>query len=242
MGLGDVYKRQVEEILEYQVDAIVTASVALSSELADRCQSAGIHVVQFNRVQERTSFSSVTTDNFSGGVEIARHLITQGYRHFGYIAGWEGASTQIEREAGFRAGLAAHNVDLFARGVGNFNTEEAAAAAYEMFRADIRPDAVFVANDHMAFAVLDVLRVKLGLNVPEDVSVVGYDDVQIAAWPSFDLTTIRQPSNEMVAETVTTLLAQIEEGKATPRHVKTKAPLVIRGSAKKQSQKRIRSE
>ena len=57
----------VEEILEYQVDAIVTASVALSSELADRCQSAGIPIVQFNRVQEHSRFSSVTTDNFRGG-------------------------------------------------------------------------------------------------------------------------------------------------------------------------------
>ena len=68
----------VEEILEYQVDAIVTASVALSSELADRCQSVGIPIVQFNRVQERSRFSSVTTDNFSGGAEIARHLISEG--------------------------------------------------------------------------------------------------------------------------------------------------------------------
>ena len=228
----------LQEILDYQVDGIVLASVSMSSPLAEQCEAAGMPVVLFNRTQQDERFSTVTCDNYGGGHKLAEFLIAGGHERIAYIAGWEGASTQIEREAGFRAGLAAHNVDLFARGVGNFNTEEAAAAAYEMFRTDRRPDAVFVANDHMAFAVLDVLRVKLGLNVPEDVSVVGYDDVQIAAWPSFDLTTIRQPSDEMVAETVTTLLAQIEEGKATPRHVKTKAPLVIRGSAKKQSQKR----
>ena len=60
----------VEEILEYQVDAIVTASVALSSELVDRCQSEGIPIVQFNRVQEQSRFSSVTTDNVKGGEKL----------------------------------------------------------------------------------------------------------------------------------------------------------------------------
>ena len=102
----------VEEILEYQVDAIVTASVALSSELAGRCQSAGIPVVQFNRIQEQSEFSSVTTDNFTGGRDIAHHLIAQGYQSFGYIAGWEGASTQRDRESGFRSALQEAGHDL----------------------------------------------------------------------------------------------------------------------------------
>ena len=139
----------VEEILEYQVDAIVTASVALPPA-GDRCQSAGIHVVQFNRVQERTSFSSVTTDNFSGGVEIARHLITQGYRHFGYIAGWEGASTQRDREAGFRDMLSQNGFDLCFRAVGNFRHQQAYEAAKMLIAAPRRPEALFVANDAMA--------------------------------------------------------------------------------------------
>jgi DNA-binding LacI/PurR family transcriptional regulator len=64
------------------------------------------------------------------------------------------------------------------------------------------PDAIFVGNDHMAFAVMDVLRFDLGLAVPSDVSVVGYDDVPMAAWPAYDLTTIRQPVNRMVDATV----------------------------------------
>ena len=146
------------------------------------------------------------------------------------FAGWGEAEF---REAGFRAGLAAHGRELFARGVGDFLTEQAAKAAREMFAGDDIPDAVFVANDHMAFAVLEVLRGELGLGVPEDVSVVGYDDVQLAGWPSFDLTTIRQPSNAMVMETVSALLAQIEEGASRPHRVKIDGPLVVRGSARR---------
>ena len=223
----------LEEIMDYQVDGIVLASVAMSSVLAERCDAAGIPVVLFNRAEQQDRFSTVTSDNFAGGRALADFLVAGGHRRIAYIAGWEGASTQRDREAGFRAGLAAHGCELFARGVGDFLTEQAAKAAREMFAGGDIPDAVFVANDHLAFAVLEVLRGELGLGVPEDVSVVGYDDVQLAGWPSFDLTTIRQPSNAMVMETVSALLAQIEEGASRPHRVKIDGPLVVRGSARR---------
>ena len=94
-----------------------------------------------------------------------------------------------------------------------------------------RPDAIFVGNDHMAFAVLDVLRAEMGLRVPEDVSVVGYDDVPLASWAAYDLTTIRQPVEAMVDATVEALVRRIE-GETEPRKVRLPGPLVIRGSAR----------
>ena len=223
----------LQEILDYQVDGIVLASVAMSSQLAERCDAAGIPVVLFNRAQNDDSFSTVTSDNFSGGRALADFLVAGGHERIAYIAGWEGASTQRDREAGFRAGLADHGRKLFARGVGDFHTDRAADAAVEMFSSDQVPDAVFVANDHMAFAVMDVLRGRLGLSVPRDVSVVGYDDVQLAAWPSFDLTTVSQPSDEMVSKTVSALMAQIEDGETVPRRVIIQGELVVRGSARR---------
>ena len=101
-----------------------------------------------------------------------------------------------------------------------------------MFTGPDRPDAVFVANDHMAFAVMDVLRFELGLRIPEDVSVVGYDDVPMASWPSYNLTTIRQSAEAMVAKTVEILMQHIEEDDATPRRTRVDAPLIVRGSAR----------
>ena len=223
----------LQEIMDYQVDGIVLASVAMSSILAERCDDAGIPVVLFNRAEQQDRFSTVTSDNFAGGKALAEFLVAGGHQRIGYIAGWEGASTQRDREAGFCTGLAAHGLSLFARGVGDFRIEVAAEAARKMFSADEIPDAVFVANDHMAFAVIDVLRGELGLRVPEDVSVVGYDDVQLSSWPSFDLTTVRQRSDEMVAETIAALMAQIEGGATTPHRVKIDGPLVVRGSARR---------
>ncbi|MCH2095066.1 MAG: LacI family DNA-binding transcriptional regulator [Rhodobacteraceae bacterium] len=221
----------VEEILDYQVDGIIAASVALSSDLADRCRAAGVPVVLFNRSQDGDAISAVTSDNFSGGQSSAKFLLAGGHRKIGYIAGWEGASTQRDREAGFLDALAASGQMLHARTVGNFHLDQAQEAAREMFASD-RPDAVFVANDHMAFAVMDVLRFELGLSVPGDVSVIGYDDVPLAAWPSYNLTTVRQPANRMVARTVEILLDMIENRSNDPRQVRIDSALVVRGSAR----------
>ena len=223
----------VEEILDYQVAGIIAASVALSSELAERCQAAGIPVVLFNRSQDDDRLSAVTSDNFAGGRKVAEYLIQNGHTRLGYIAGWEGASTQRDREMGFKSGVDAHLKTGFARAVGNYSQDDARAATLELFSRPGRPTAVFVANDHMAFITMDVLRYELGLRVPEDVSVVGYDDVPMAAWPAYNLTTVRQPANRMVSETVDMLMESISEGQKESRRVAIDGPLIERGSTRK---------
>ena len=222
----------VDEILDYQVDGIIAASVALSSDLAQRCREAGVPIVFFNRTQGDRAFSAVTSDNRAGGRRVAEFLAAGGHRRIAHVAGWEGASTQAEREAGFREGLAAAGLPLHARAVGNFVLDQARDAARALFAAPERPDAVFVANDHMAFGVMDVLRYELGLSVPGDVSVIGFDDVPPAAWPAYDLTTVRQPAERMVAETVDLLLGQIDTPGGPVRRAVIDAPLVVRSSAR----------
>lgn len=175
--------------------------------------------------------SVVTSDNYSGGRKVAEFLLAAGHRKIGYIAGWEGASTQRDREAGFIAALAEAGVPLHARTEGDFKMAKAAAATRKMFATD-PPEAVFVANDHMAISVMDTLRFELGLNVPDDVSVVGYDDVPAAGWLAYSLTTVRQPANRMVAETVEILLDQIENSTSQPRRIAIDGPLILRGSAR----------
>ena len=231
--VGDV-EGVLQEILDYQVDGIVLASVSMSSILAEQCQSLDIPVVLFNRDQDDPRLSSVTTDNRAGGRALADLLVSLGHQRIAYIAGFEGASTQRDRELGFREGLAAAGQELFARGVGNFQHPLAQEAARRMFDCTTPPDAVFVCNDHMAFAVMDVLRFELGLRIPEDVSVVGFDDVPPAAWPAYNLTTFRQRVNRMVAETVSTLIDRIEAKNAEPRRVKIDGALIVRKSTRSQ--------
>lgn len=222
----------VDEILDYQVDGIIAASVAMSSELATRCGAAGVPIVLFNRTQDDKRLSAVTSDNILGGQKVAEFLIATGHSKIGYISGWEGASTQRDREKGFKDELIRNQLSIFSREVGNFNSDEARQAARRMFTGEEIPDAVFVANDDMAFAVMDVIRFELDLKIPEDVSVIGYDDVPIASWPAYNLTTVRQPANRMVAEAVSILMDSIENKTNEPRRIEIDGPLIIRGSTK----------
>jgi DNA-binding LacI/PurR family transcriptional regulator len=223
----------VSEILDYQVDGIILASILLSSTLADQCQAAGVPVILFNRSQTGDYISSVTSDNFAGGIKVGEHLVQTGHKRPAYIAGLLAASTQRDREAGFMTALVAAELPLYWRGEGHYDYDGAANAARALAALDPLPDAVFVANDHMAFAVMDVLRYECGLSVPGDISVIGYDDVPVAGWPAYNLTTVRQPADEMVAETVSLLLKQIagEESEIVRKAID--GPLILRESCRR---------
>lgn len=223
---------EIDELLDYRVAGIITASVAIDNDLTLSCEAAGIPIVMFNRGQDDDRLSSVTSDNVAGGRLVANYLVAGGHERIAHISGWQKSSTGRDRMQGFLAGLAEHGREAFAVVDGLYNAEEAKKQTRLLFGGANRPDAVFVGNDHMALAVLDVLRFELGLKVPDDVSVVGYDDVPIASWPTYDLTTVRQCVTEMVDATVEALLSRIE-GHAEPYQLLIAGDLIERGSAKK---------
>ncbi|MGY6695775.1 MAG: LacI family DNA-binding transcriptional regulator [Roseinatronobacter sp.] len=224
--------RLMDDLLAYQVDGIITASVAISNDVTRRCADAGIPLVMFNRGQPDSGLSSVTSANALGGRKVARFLIEAGHKRIAHISGWQGASTGRDRARGLIEGLAEADLSPHAMVDGMFNRDTAAAAAHALMDSSDPPDAIFVGNDHMAFAVMDALR-AMGLRVPLDVSVVGYDDVPMAAWGGYDLTTVRQPLMRMVEATVETLLAQIEEPLRAAQNLEIDAPLILRGSARR---------
>ena len=225
------------EILQYQVDGIVMASTVLSSALARDCADAGSPVVLFNRMSRQAAneahpASAVTSDNESGARMVARHLVAGGHQRIAYLAGLEASSTNLDRERGFREELALLGTRIHARAVGNYSFEGAERAARELFnKKQDRPDAIFVGSDQMAIAVMDVLRTELGLKVPQDVSVVGFDNVPQAAWGAYQLTTVEQPVDLMIEATATLLREQIE-GTATPHTITVPCRLVVRASTR----------
>ncbi|MCX7378210.1 MAG: LacI family DNA-binding transcriptional regulator [Alphaproteobacteria bacterium] len=222
----------VQRMLQYQVEGIVMASATLSSSLARECAKTGTPVVLFNRTVPGLPVSSVTSDNAEGGRQVGRLLAQAGHKRIAFISGQEDSSTSRDREAGFARGLAECGMTAFARAVGGYTREGAARAVHALFGAEVRPDAVFVANDHMAFVAMDLLRAQYGLRIPDDVSVVGYDDVPEARWAAYDLTTVAQPGAEMVEATVAMLLEQVERREVTRRAAVLPCRLVVRGSAR----------
>ncbi len=224
------------ELLRYQVDGIVMASTMLSSGLAARIAQARIPVVMFNRSTRAGRVSTVSSDNHGGGRSVAHFLAEGGHQRVAYLAGAEDSSTNQEREAGLREGLAERGLRVVARAVGNYAFADAALATLELFGSLVgpaeRPDALFVASDHMAFAAIDTLRGALNLRVPEDVSVVGFDNVPQAEWGAYQLTTVEQSAVPMIEATVTMLLQQLHDDAVARDHVVIPTRLVVRRSAK----------
>jgi DNA-binding LacI/PurR family transcriptional regulator len=222
----------VHRILQYKVDGIVMASATLSSDLARECADTGIPVVMFNRYVTTSPASCVICDNIEGGRALADFLVRGGHQRIAFVAGAEDSSTNRDREAGFFKGLAEHGVSIFAKAVGGYTFEGAAQAARSLLAKKIKPDAIFVANDHMAFAVMDVVRSEFKLRIPQDISIVGYDDVPEASWKAYDLTTISQSAEKMVQATADILLEQVGKTIAKKKVVVLPAHLVVRGSAR----------
>ncbi|MFN0113603.1 MAG: LacI family DNA-binding transcriptional regulator [Paracoccaceae bacterium] len=223
-------EREVADLLDYRVDGIITASVELGSTITDECRAYGIPVVMFNRLREDPDLSSVTTDNVTGGRLAAAHLLDIGRRNIAILAGWEGASTNRDREWGFAAELAARGQSVFARAVGHFDPVRAAAATRDLFDCQPaeRPDALFAVNDYMAFPAMSVLRHELGIRVPDDVAVVGFDDVPLASAPEYTLTSVRQPLGQMVEHAIRFILRRMND--PAPERVALAPLLVVRGS------------
>ena len=221
----------VQELIDYRVDGIITASVSMSNDLTARLLALGIPVVNFNRGQDDARLTDITSDNIAGARRATEFLIAAGHTRIAHVMGWQGSSTGRDRAEGFRLAMAAAGLDPVAMIDGMYSRDTAAAVARDLCTRPDRPDAIFVGNDHMAFAVMDALRFGLGLRVPEDVSVIGYDDVPMAAWPAYDLTTLRQPVNRMVAATVDAILGLID-GTATPQKTRIDGPLMVRRSAR----------
>ena len=221
----------MQDLMDYQVDGIIAASVSMSSNLASRAQNSGIPVVLFNRGQDGPDFINVTSDNLRGGRKVAEFLLAGGHGRIAHIAGWHGSTTGRDRKDGFLNALDEAGVEPVAVVDGMYKRDIAAQCTRQLLVGEARPDAIFVGNDHMAFAVIDALRAE-GLRPGTDISVVGYDDVPLASWGAYDLTTVRQPVNRMVDATVERLLSRIEHPQSRSGSVLIDGDLILRGSAR----------
>ena len=198
------------------VDGLVYTSAMLDAPLVG-ASTERLPVVLLNRSSGSTSVDTVVADNVGGGRLAAELLVARGHRRIALVGGPENASTARDREAGFRDALAAGGVPLDPglRRVGQFSHESGYHWCLELLALDPRPTAIFAANDVVAFGVLDAAR-RLGVRVPEELSVIGFDDIDMARWEGFALTTIRQPRPEMARAAAGLLLERIDADESRP--------------------------
>ncbi|MBI9103864.1 MAG: LacI family DNA-binding transcriptional regulator [Spirochaetales bacterium] len=221
--------------LEYQVDGIILTSANLTSSLASECQNYDTPVVQFNRYSLYQEVDSVCLDNYRAGVDVGSYLVELNHKRIGYVSGVVGSSTSVDRKKGLEEGLGRAGLSLACEYVGGMTHQSGCRAADSFFGGvakDSWPDAVFCITDDVAVGFIDQARSIYGVNIPEDVSVVGFDDAPIAKWPQYKLTTVSQPIETMVMEAIDILLDLIKYEKSGVTKKMIPGSLVPRSTVK----------
>jgi LacI family transcriptional regulator len=193
------------------VDGLIFTSATLDSDVVDEISDRGVPVVLLNRDIEGAAVDRVVSDTRLGGALAAELLARLGHRRIGLIAGPANASTSRGRGGGFQEELARLGIppcpELHREG--EFTYESGHQWARDLLSRPDRPTALFCGNDVIAFGALDAARM-LGIAVPGELSIVGYDDIEMAAWSSFDLSTISQPLARMAKAAARMMVSRIE--------------------------------
>ncbi len=174
---------------------------------------------------------TVEADSFGGAVSAVKYLIELGHRRIGFVAGRPDLRSSRARDAGYRRALADSGIPYDAEivRVGFYEQDAARTAALSLLESPRRPTAVFAANDLSAIGIIEVAR-EIGLEVPRDLSVIGFDDVLEASRMSPPLTTIRQPMAEIGRKAVELLIEILEGRQDVPLCVTLPHRLIIRQS------------
>jgi len=225
--------RVMQSLMSYQVDALVVTSAVPTAAISAECERAGIPLIVTNQRHEPETGMAVYGDNRAGATLVGNHLVDQGWSRFAVIAGIEIASS-IDRVDAFTLALARRGHALLARETGNFEREETTTAMRALLSRDVRPDAVFCANDEMAVAALDVARIDFGLQPGRDIAIAGYDDSPLSRLRAYDLTTVRSDIDAIAAGAVSYVLETRNGQAPTVRKTIVPPELVVRSSTVRQ--------
>ena len=227
---GPSARRVARYVTTGHVDGAVVASHHRDDALNRQLVESGLPTVFIGRPLDVTGSHCVDVDNRAGARLATDHLIAQGRRRIGTVAGPVDMTAGLDRLAGWRASLAAAALPDDAVAYGDFTVGGGAAAVARLLATHPDLDALFVASDLMASGVLTHLAAR-GIRVPQDVAVVGFDDLEVAESTHPPLTTVAQPVTEMAAR-AGRMLADLLAGVRVPAEpVLFEARLVRRGSA-----------
>lgn len=194
----DDFDQSLQRMLQYQVDAIVIAAASISSQMATLCLGRGVPVVTLGRHIPGLPVHSVRGNAREGGTSAADLMLRGGGKHFGIVTGPPHLMTMVERKEGILARLSQASGVTVQELEGNLTYGGGREAALDLMRQGLRPDSLICMTDIMALGAIDAVRHDLGLRVPDDVAVMGFDDIPEAGHASYQLSTIKTPVAEMV--------------------------------------------
>jgi len=209
-----------ERLLDRSVDGAILMTTRLTSSLPFELSRHDFPFVFLNRVGSFVDVPSVTADNFAGARAAGELLIGLGHTRIGAVVGPADTSTSRDREAGFRAALDDAGIALPRNLLVRREYDEASGrlGLQAMLDTGNPPTAIFCANDFIAIGVLN-RAMELGIAVPDDLAVVGFDDIDMAGWPAFQLTTVINPLTDMARRAAGMLIDLIQGREVIPHQV-----------------------
>jgi DNA-binding LacI/PurR family transcriptional regulator len=221
----------VVDLLGFPLDGLITCA-SMHADDSRQFLRRGVAMVGYNRKIEVPKVDAVLADHDGASRQIAGRLVRAGHKHLLCVAGPEEAPVSRERIGGFTAAVQEAGLEVPHVLHTDFSYDDCKARflAY-VGKAKRLPQAIFCANDELAFAVMDACRYDLKLRVPDDVSIVGFDDVVVAERPSYLLSTVRPPADAMANKAVELLLRRIREPDVRARTLRFDCELVERASA-----------
>lgn len=213
------------------IDGVAFTSLRVGSSLPLALRERNIPAVQMNRETNELASDVCVSDNIRGSRLVANLLIELGHRRIGAIFGPADTSTGRDRAAGFRDALAEAGIAIHpaaAREV-EYTHRSGHDALIEIMTSPHPPTAVFCANDVLAIGALNAARLQK-LSVPHDLTLIGYDDMEMSSWEAFNLTTVRQNLEEMTTEAAELLIDRVEGGHTELRRLVIQPSLVLRST------------
>ena len=199
------------------VDGAIVATATSDERTRELLAGESVPIVQVVREVDGVDRDAIVADNRGGAALVAELLVRLGHSRIGRIAGPSDASTTRERDEGLVAALERLGApaDPALRREGDYSHQSGYQGCLELLELEEPPSAIFCGNDVIAIGALDAAR-RRGVRVPEELSLVGFDDITMAGWESFRLTTVRQPIGEMAHEAVRVLIRRIEAADGEP--------------------------
>ena len=223
--------KYINILIQKSVDGVIFGSVKTKDFNIDKLFSQGIPYITYHRKLDKKNTSYVVSDNISGIKMAIRYLTSLGHKNIAYISGPSSFSTGIERLEGFfeaRKEFSINQSDALIK-EGGYSQEKSWKITKELLCLTPRPTAILAANDLMAISAFDcILRHKL--TVPKDISIIGYDNINMAAHERIQLTTVSVELENMAKMTATSLINKIinRKGDFKPVHLILKPKLIIR--------------
>jgi LacI family transcriptional regulator len=220
----------ISTLMNKKVDGIIIAAVSINDNYVSRVYESGFPIMLCIRNIDGRNINSVEVDNFKGSELAVKHLVELGHKQISFIAGPDQFSTSYGRYQGYKHSLNSYGLDYNESLVfkGDFKYENISSYIDKILDISNPPTAIFVSSDQLAFAVLEAINLN-GLKIPQDISVISFDDISISSNPYIGLTTISQSKTEMATIALTQLI-KIIEGELTqlPVQITLEPKLIIR--------------